>query len=129
MRCVLCGCSRLDSRGFGCALCGGPPGLRSEQCHVSEETNAKLWAHAEELKRFGIGLEEQKLLQKSVDGLAIVGLGLAVAESLNGGILRKLILYLRDIAISESEILRLRLDEPENVSDVLKGEDKTDNAN
>jgi hypothetical protein len=68
-------------------------------------------------------------LQKSVDGLAIVGLGLAVAESLNGGILRKLILYLRDIAISESEILRLRLDEPENVSDVLKGEDKTDNAN
>jgi hypothetical protein len=86
-------------------------------------------AHAGDLKRFGISLEEQKLLQKSVDGVSVVALGLAVAESLNGGILRKLILYLRDIAISESEILRLRLDEPENVSEVLKGEDKTDNGN
>ncbi len=31
-------------------------------------------------------------------------------------------LYLRDIAIPEQEILRLRLDEPEQVSDVLRTE-------
>jgi hypothetical protein len=56
-------------------------------------------------------------------------LALAVAESLNAGLLRKLILYPRGLAISESEILRLRLDETEHVSDVLRGEDKTENGN
>lgn len=128
-RCLKCGCSRTDAGGFlSCALCGAACGPRTEQCYITDDTKAKLLAHAEELENFGVTLEEQRTLGKSVDGVSVVALGLAVAESLNAGILRKLIRHLRDLAISESEILRLRLDEPEHVSDVLKGEDKTENG-
>jgi hypothetical protein len=91
-----------------------------------------LLAHADELKASGVILEEQGTLGKSVDaGLAVgvTGLVIQVAEALSPGVFRKLVLLLRDIAIPDTEILRLRLDEPENVSDVLKGEDKTDNGN
>src|SRR6266852_3845250 len=35
IRCVVCRCSRLDSEGYKCALCGGAPGLRTEPCHVT----------------------------------------------------------------------------------------------
>jgi hypothetical protein len=117
IRCVKCGCSQLDSSGVKCALCGGSPALRTEQCYVTEETKAKLLAHAEELKAFGITLEEFETLRKDVGTmLGAIGLVLQVAESLSPGVLRRLILYLRDIAIPEQEILRLRLDEPEQVS-------------
>jgi hypothetical protein len=91
-----------------------------------------LLTHAEELRTFGIALEEREILGKSVDaGLAVgvTGLVIQVAEALSPGVFRKLVLLLRHIAIPDAEILRLRLDEPENVSDVLKGEDKTDNGN
>ena len=47
------------------------------RCYITEDTKAKLTAHAEELKAFGVTLEEH--------------------------------------AIPEDEVLRLRLDEPEQV--------------
>lgn len=74
-------------------------------------------SHSEELKAFGVTLEEHEILGKHLDTLGGVSLVLAVAESLNSetGLLRKLILYLRGIAIPEHEVLRLRLDEPELV--------------
>jgi len=132
-RCLKCGCSRTDAGGFlSCTLCGAACGPRTEQCHITDDTKAKLLAHADELKASGVILEEQGPLGKSVDaGLAVgvTGLVIQVAEALSPGVFRKLVLLLRDIAIPDTEILRLRLDEPENVSDVLKGEDKTDNGN
>jgi hypothetical protein len=115
IRCVKCGCSRLDSEGNKCALCGGSPALRMEPCHVTEDTKDKLLAHAEELKTFGLSLEESKSLRKIVGALEVFGIVLAVADSLNSGVLRKVILFLRQIAIPKDEILRLRLDEPEQV--------------
>jgi hypothetical protein len=117
IQCVICGCSRLDAHGYKCARCGGAPAVRTEQCYITEDTKAKLMAHAEELKTFGVTLEEHETLGKHVDYLGTIGLVLAVAESLNSdaGLLRKLVVYLRDIAIPEDEVLRLRLDEPEPV--------------
>jgi hypothetical protein len=115
IRCLKCGCSRLDPKGYKCALCGGAPGLRSEQVYVSEETKAILLAHSEELRQFGITLEEHETLGKSVDYVKTIGLALAIANSLRPGVLRDLVLLLRKIAISEEEILRLRLDEPEQI--------------
>jgi hypothetical protein len=53
MRCLACGCSRLDPAGYKCAECGGAPGPRHEQCYVSEETKTTLLAHAKELRRYG----------------------------------------------------------------------------
>ena len=126
MRCLECGCSRLDSKGYRCALCGGAPSVRLEQCYVTEDTKTKLLSHIEGLKTFGVRLEEIKTLQKSAGGLEVFGVALAVADSLNSGVLRKLILFLRDIAIPKEEILRLRLDEPEQVLDVLNTEEPND---
>ena len=126
MRCLECGCSRLDSSGYKCALCSGAPSFRSEQCYVSEDTKAKLLSHAEGLKNLGVTLEEIRTLQKSAGGLEVFGVALAVADSLNSGVLRKLILFLRDIAIPQDEILRLRLDEPEQVLDVLNADKPND---
>jgi hypothetical protein len=97
-----------------CALCGGAPSLRTERCYISEDTKAKLIAHAEELKTFGVTLEEYEIVGKSADTiLGALGLALAVADSLRHGTLQELVLFLRDKAIPEKEILRLRLDEPE----------------
>jgi hypothetical protein len=74
-------------------------------------------AHADELKVLGVTLEEHETLGKHADYFGAIGLALAVAESLNSdsGLLRKLVVYLRDAAIPEDEVLRLRLDEPEQV--------------
>jgi hypothetical protein len=127
IRCVKCGCSRLDSSGVKCALCGGSPALRTEQCYVAEETKAKLLAHAEELKAFGITLNNYETLRKDVGTtLGALGLALAVADSLDSGVLRKLVLYLRDLAIPEEEILRLRLDEPEQISSHYKDDTRSE---
>jgi hypothetical protein len=121
MRCIICGSSKLDPKGYKCALCGGAPGVRAEQCYINEDTKAKLLAHADDLKALGIKLEEYRPVQKSFgDKAAILGLAIQVAESLQPGILRKIILYLRKIKIQREEILRLRLCEPEQVSKALK---------
>ncbi len=93
-RCVLCGCSRLDSQGYKCARCGGSPGVRTEQCYINEDTKTKLLAHAEELKALGVILEEQQILGKAIGTAEAIGLALAVAESLHPGALRALILIL-----------------------------------
>ena len=45
---------------------------------------------------------------------------LAAADSLDKGVLRKLVLYLHELTISRNEILRLRLSEPEDVDEILK---------
>lgn len=124
-RCVRCGCSRLDSKAVGCILCGGSPGFRDEQCYITVDTKSRLLAHAAELEKLGLKVEHRIPLQKSGSeflhhlSLEHVAFALAVADSLNSGVLRKLVLLLRDIAIPESEIIRLRLDEPENISEIL----------
>ncbi len=124
IRCLECGCSRLDSEGCTCAFCGGSLGVREERCYITEDTKAKLMAHSEDLKSLGVYPNEEIILGKSFsDGLALSALVLQVAESLQPGALRKLILYLREIAIPKEEILRLRLDEPEQVLEVLSSEE------
>jgi hypothetical protein len=117
----------LDPLGYKCALCGGAPGVRYEQCYVTEDTKMKLLAHAEELTTFGVTLEEHDVIQKSVGDVAgCLGLAIAVAESLDSGVLRKLILYLQKLEIPKNEILRLRLDEPEVITDILSIEESND---
>jgi hypothetical protein len=119
-RCLVCGCSRFDNEGmFRCVLCGAAGGLRTEQCYISEATKAKLWAHADELKPYGVALEEHPTLGKSIDTPTSIGLALAVADSLDSGVLRKLVVFLWKLAIPKEEILRLRLADPEEVSAVL----------
>lgn len=123
IRCVKCGCSRFDPDGVRCALCGGSPALRTEQCYVTQETKATLLAQAEELKAFGVTLEECELLRKDLGTtLGAVGLVLQISESLSPGVLRRLVLFLRSIAIPENEIIRLRLDEPEKISAIYRAE-------
>jgi hypothetical protein len=119
LRCVDCGCSRWDAGGYKCAYCGGSPSVRSERCHVNEDTKAKLLAHADDLKDLGITIEKGKGFEKiaGADTIGTIALVLAVADSFShdDGILRRLVVYLRSLAIPEEQILRLRLDEPEKI--------------
>lgn len=110
----------MDSQGMGCARCGGSPAVSSEQRHVNDDTKNKLLARADELKKFGVTLEEQRPLGKSAEGMAALALFLHVADSLHSGVLRELVLYLRSLAIPEEQITRLRLDEPETISEILQ---------
>ncbi|MGA2980152.1 MAG: hypothetical protein ABSD76_11230 [Terriglobales bacterium] len=110
---------------MGCILCGGSPSVRSEQVHVSDETKNKLLAHADKLKTYGVIVEEQRTFRKVAGALEAFGVGLVVADSLNSGVLRKLVLYLRNLAIPEDQILRLRLDEPETISKLLNNNKAT----
>jgi hypothetical protein len=91
---------------------------------VTEETKAKLRAHTDALRAFEITLEDQDLIRKSVGAIEVMGLALAIADSLDKGILRKLVIYLSKLEIPKEEILRLRLDEPEVISVIL---DETEN--
>lgn len=117
MRCLACGCSRLGTKGcFECAQCGAALGPRHEQCYVSEETKTTLLAHADQLRQYGITLEQYGSLGKSADYKGTIALALQIAESLQPGTLRKLVRFLWKLAIPHEEILRLRLDEPENIS-------------
>jgi hypothetical protein len=130
IRCVLCGSSKLDSQGMGCALCGGSPAVRWEQVHISGQTKTKLLAHADELKQFGVTVEISQPTQKSSDQIGftttdLICLSLAVGDSLHHGILRSLILFLRNLVIPKEEILRLRLDEPETISEILEAESQS----
>jgi hypothetical protein len=125
LRCAICGSSRLDSQNIGCARCGGSPAAPWERVHVTSETKTKLLAHADELKRLGVTLEISQPLEKISDQIGFttaesICLGLAVGDSLHHGILRTLILFLRDLAIPEEQIIRLRLGEPETISEILQ---------
>lgn len=76
-----------------------------EQRHVNDDTKSKLLAHADELKKFGVTLEEQRPLGKSAEGtMAAIALGLHIADSLHSGVLRELVLYVRSLAIPEEQI-------------------------
>lgn len=120
IRCVLCGCSRLDSQGVGCARCGGSPAVRWEEVHVDEQTKAKLLAHSNDLRRFGVTLRKYRPVKKDAGlVLASVALALQIADSLRSGVLHDLVLYLRNLDIPEEQIIRLRLDEPENISKIV----------
>jgi hypothetical protein len=83
IRCIECGCSRLDAEGYKCALCGGAPGVRGEQCYISDDTKAKLLAHAEYLKDFGLTVEEHEALSKDAKTtIAAIGLVIQIAREL-----------------------------------------------
>ena len=84
----------MDSQGMGCVLCGGSPSVRSDQVHVTDKTKIKLLARADELKALGVIVEEQRTFKKVFGALEAFGIGLAVADSLDDGVLRKLVLYL-----------------------------------
>jgi hypothetical protein len=106
---------------MSCVLCGAACGLRTEQCYVTDDTKAKLLAHAVELNDFGLTLEEQRSLQKDAKTtIGAVALAIQIGRELQpGGVLRKLILYLHELGISRDEILRLRLTEPEEIDHIL----------
>ena len=106
---------------MGCVLCGGAPAVGWEQCYIDEATKAKLLSHADELKALGLTLEEPGQLIKKDAGLVvgIVGLVIQVVETIRPGTFRELVLKLRNLAIPKAQILRLRLDEPENISKLL----------
>ena len=121
IRCVICGSSRMDDQGVGCARCGGSPAVPWEHRHVNDDTKNKLLAHADELKKFGVTLEEQHPVGKSAEGtVAAMALGLHISDSLHHGVLHDLLLLLRDWAIPEEQIIRLRLTEPETVAEMLR---------
>ncbi len=126
-RCLECGGSRMDDRGLlSCTLCGAACGPRTERCYIAGDTQAKLLAHGNELKDFGLTLEEHDVLNKDAKTtIAAIGLVIQIARELQpGGMLRKLIVYLREeLAIPRDEILRLRLTEPEEVDKTLNEKD------
>src|ERR1039458_8574714 len=120
LRCLECGCSRFDAQGVGCALCGKSHGPRWERCYITEETQRTLLAHADALQQFGVTLTEDRPLKKDAGTtIGVIALVLQIAEALEPGILRKLILYLHKLPISRNEILRLRLSEPEDIDNIL----------
>jgi hypothetical protein len=117
LRCLICGGSRLDPQAYKCDRCGAAIGLRDEPCDVSEETENKLLEHAEELSKFGIKVEQHEGLRKdAATAIAIAALVIACGDSFDHGVLRKLVLYLKDgLGLPEEQILKLRLDEPEQI--------------
>jgi hypothetical protein len=113
-RCLQCGSSQFDPEGYKCGKCGGAMGPRTEQCYISAETQKTLLAHADELLELGLKLEQYEPLRKGT-GLEVAGLAVAVVEAIRPGTLRELVLRLRALAVPEQEILKLRLDEPEQI--------------
>jgi hypothetical protein len=119
VRCVKCGCSRWDSEGYKCALCDGSPALRGERVHVCLSTRANLVASEEDLRRFGVTLEKIELLKKPmrIDTSPEYGLVLDVFDDpMNPEVLQELVHYLCYLGVSEEDMLRLRLAEPEEVT-------------
>lgn len=115
-RCLVCGSSQWDPQGDKCGKCGKALGPREEGCYVTEETKKKLLDNASELEKFGIRLEQYEPLQKGLgETLTVVSLALQIVEAIRPGTLRDLVLFLRELAIPDDEILRLRLDEPEQI--------------
>lgn len=124
MRCLVCGSSKVDFESCKCRLCGAAAGLRDEECYVAEETKSKLWPHAQELSTFGVTLKRQDDLKKHIDPIGGICLALAVSDSLNNGVLRKLVIFLRKLEIPQDEILRLRLAEPCAIAEILDDKDE-----
>ena len=131
IRCLVCGSSESDRKGMmACGLCGKAMGLRSEECYVSEATKAKLLAHADDLSKFGIQVNQYDRLAKwtmpdhTVDALALV---ITCADSLHHGALRKVVCYFKDrLSIPEEDVLGLRLDEPKKILTYYRMDKKTE---
>ena len=106
---------------MGCALCGKSHGPRWGRCYITAETQRTLLAHADDLQQLGVTLtEEDRPLQKDLGTVVnVIRLVLQVADSLDKGVLRKLVLYLHEWGIHRNEILGLRLAEPEEVDTIL----------
>ncbi len=134
MRCLKCGSSKVDFEYCKCLLCGAAAGLRDEQCYVTIATKKILLAHTEELSAFGVTFEAQVEIKKSyipsdamgfqVDPLGAMALVLAIGDSLNDGVLRKLVRFLWSLKLPKEEILCLRLAEPEKIAEILDDEEK-----
>ena len=116
------GCRRLQMRTLWW-LAGS---VCTEHCHISEDTKAKLLSHTDDLKNFGITIEQSGSLQKVAGAVETFVVRTAVADSLShdDGVLRRLVVYLRDLAIPEQEILRLRLEEPETILSYYRADKK-----
>jgi hypothetical protein len=119
VRCVKCGCSRLDARGVGCVLCGGSPGVRTEQVHVSFATNANLLASAVQLAGFGVTVKQVTCFRKVVGATEEPGVVLDFSEPLEPHILLELVKLLDYLGIPKLEIFRLRLAEPEQIEAII----------
>jgi|ERR1700677_1740519 len=119
VRCVKCGCSRLDARGIGCILCGGSPGFRAEQVHVSFETKAALLASEAELAGFGVAVKRVTCFRKVVGATEESGIVLDFSEPLEPHNLLELVKLLDYLGIPKLEIFRLRLAEPENIEAII----------
>jgi hypothetical protein len=130
MRCLVCGSSTLDPKGYKCGKCGSALGLRSEQCHISSKAKLKLLVNSGELKKFGVEVQQYRTLEKRMGGaeaMAAIGLGLAIADSLKDGVLRDCVLFLRDnLSVSEQDVLALRLNEPELILTYYRMDKKHD---
>lgn len=91
-------------------------GMRKEKCYVSEETLNNLLPHAEELATFGITFERHEPLHKAWgDAVTAIGVGLYIADKVRPGTTQDLVQLLCNCAVPKEEILRLRLDEPEQI--------------
>jgi hypothetical protein len=115
IRCVKCGCSRLDREACGCVLCGGSPSLRTEQVHVSFATKAKLLASAVELAGLGVTVKQVTCFRKVVGADEEQGIVFDFSEPLELEVLRELVAHLDYLGIPKPEIFRLRLAEPEEI--------------
>ncbi len=135
MRCLKCGSSRVDFEYGKCLLCGAAAGLRGEQCYVTNETKKILLAHAEGLSAYGVTIEKHQVIKKGIappdamgfqiDPLGAIGLGLTVADSLNDGVLRKLVRFLWSLKLPKEEILCLRLAEPDAITEILDNKNES----
>jgi hypothetical protein len=127
LRCLVCGSSEWDPKGYKCGLCGAAMGMRSEKVHVSQNTKLTLLMHSDELSKFGINLVEHRSLEKAVGDVAGgVGLVISLTEAVRPGTVRDVVMFLRGLAVPEEEILRLRLDEPKNILTYIRMDKKQD---
>ena len=129
-RCVGCGSSQWDSQRVKCGRCGKPMAVRSEVCYISDATKLKLLIHAKELSRFGVQIEQPRRLQKK-DVLAIitaVSFVVQIVENLRPGATLELVRFLLDLAVPKSDILALRLGEPEEILEYCRMDQKEEDS-
>jgi len=99
--------------------------VRGEQVHVDFAAQARLLGDTENLKRFGVTLETVKLLIKPAAAPSqSPGLVLSISDDrLDSDELGELVDQLQFIGLSEQEILRLRLAEPEDILAFCRAEE------
>ncbi len=96
-------------------------GLRSERCRVSDQTINKLLPHANSLENYGFRFSNESRFEKNWhEKLGDVANVMLIVEVVRPGTVRDLVRLLKKIQIPHDEILRLRLDEPEVVTELYK---------